>query len=106
MYHNNIGPIMWHKAERNYIQKVQYYKSDFQTKIMMKELFYYDELHLPIDLKVYLFGFGAFGIPWIFLYNDLLPSEDEVSDPQLLFSVHVPVYQSFPRKQTFSLRET
>ena len=65
----------------------------------MKELFYYDELHLPIDLKVYLFVFGAFGIPWIFLYNDLLPSEDEVSDPQLLFSVHVPVYQSFPRKQ-------
>jgi hypothetical protein len=30
---------------------------------MMKELFYYDELHLQIDLKVYLFVFGAFGIP-------------------------------------------
>ena len=66
----------------------------------MKELFYYDELYLPIGLKVYLFVFGAFGIPWISLYNDLLPSEAEVSDPQLLFSVHVPVCQSFPKKQT------
>lgn len=99
-YHYNICPVMWNQAERIY-SKVRILWIRFANKNIDKGiiLLCWIQVYLPIGLKVYLFVFGVSGIPWIFLYNDLLPSEDEVSDLQLLFSVRVPVFQSFPREK-------